>query len=122
MRTVVGAHAILDQQKLWRFVANLEEFGNFVGNRAVSEQIEVVRFYVLQTTIRPLALEPAFGGGAYGAAGAVLKNYYRLLFRFFGQGFYLRNIVKLFPLHIFCKINYRFFLNNFRSFLIGFGP
>lgn len=69
----MDAVAIFYQQNLWRLVIYLKTVGNFIGNIAEANQIEVVGLQLRGSEI-PFFFEAVLGHEAYTTTGTVFKN------------------------------------------------
>jgi hypothetical protein len=72
MAFVINTFSVAYDQHLGGFVFYPEAFGNFVGNRSIAYQVQVVEIDVLRLGG---SFQAIFYQGAGGTAGAVLKYY-----------------------------------------------
>ena len=74
MALVIDAFSITNDQDLGRLMMDLEAFRYLIGNRAIRNEVEVVKIDVpwLRTSF-----QPAFDQGTGAAAGTVLEDHLR---------------------------------------------
>lgn len=93
---VIDAFPLAYEQYLGGFVNYLESICNFIGDRAVTYQVEIIKQDVLR---RRFSFQPAPGHSADGAPGAVLEDNDRLYMALVDNSLDLRFFCQEFPIH-----------------------
>lgn len=88
--------AVAQQDNLRGLVRNPKIFRDLVGNRAVGDQVEVIKVEHIGAEI-PCALQPELGMCADPTAGTVFEDDHRLPVRGLPQLIYLLRLVQDFP-------------------------
>src|SRR5258708_40234554 len=97
MTFVVNTFAVTDDQYLGGFMFYQESFGYFVGDGAVTDQVQVVE---VNRSGKWHSFQPALHQLTGGTAGAMFEYYLGAIGRFFADIVQLRFCLKVYPTHV----------------------